>query len=101
MRPNANEYRMPCLWTVLLLALFIAIPAMSEASTVSGSYTTDLFGSVEDPQGGGVADASVALLPVHRTAALSSAVVKAKCPLLLYERKKCGERTCSLWSCSI
>ena len=70
MRPNANECRMPCLWTVLLLGLFIAIPAMSGASTGSGSYATDLFGSVEDPQGGAVADASVALLPVHRTAAL-------------------------------
>ncbi|HEX8882291.1 MAG TPA: TonB-dependent receptor [Candidatus Acidoferrum sp.] len=53
---------MPCLWTVLLLALFIAIPAMSEASTGNGSYTTDLFGTVEDPSGAAVANANVSLL---------------------------------------
>lgn len=61
-RPNANEYRMACLWTALLLALFIAVPAMSEASTGSGSYTNDLFGTVEDPSGAAVANANVSLL---------------------------------------
>ncbi|HEX8892063.1 MAG TPA: carboxypeptidase-like regulatory domain-containing protein [Terriglobales bacterium] len=35
---------------------------MSEASTGSGSYTTDLFGTVEDPSGAAVANANVSLL---------------------------------------
>jgi hypothetical protein len=46
------------------------VPAGSMARAGSEPVTTDLFGSVEDPQGAAVADASVALLPLNRAAAL-------------------------------
>jgi hypothetical protein len=44
------------------------VPAVSTARAGNEPAITDLFGSVEDPQGRTVADASVALLPLNRAA---------------------------------
>jgi hypothetical protein len=54
---------------LILAVLFAALPAVCGVSTGSEPATADLLGSVEDPQGGAVADASVALLPLDRSTA--------------------------------
>jgi hypothetical protein len=54
---------------VLLTVLFAVLPAISGVPTDNAPATTGLLGFVEDPQGGAVADARVALLPMSQRAA--------------------------------
>jgi Carboxypeptidase regulatory-like domain len=56
--------------TLCLIALFLVLPARGGVPTSNLPLTADLFGSVEDPQGEAIADASVSLLSLHWAAAL-------------------------------
>src|ERR1700757_5209335 len=56
--------------TLVLILLFLVLPAMSGSPAGNTPATADLVGSVADPQGAAVVDASVALLPLALGAAL-------------------------------
>src|SRR5579863_5691659 len=61
-------------WNILvLILLFSALPAMGGFRADNGPTTADLVGSVADPQGAAVVDASVTLLSLDREAALTTA----------------------------
>ena len=61
-------------WNTLVLILwFFPLPAMNGFRAACGPTTADLVGSVADPQGAAVVDASVTLRSLDRGAALTTA----------------------------
>ena len=59
--------------TLVLILLFSALPAICGFRAGNGPTTADLVGSVADPQGAAVVDASVILRSLDRGAALTTA----------------------------
>ena len=70
---NKNRQMRPIAISMLLILFFVARPAMSAAPAGNACATADLAGSVADPQGAAVVDASVTLLALDREAAPKTA----------------------------
>jgi hypothetical protein len=69
---NRTSRRVRNTITLALILLFRALPAMNGSSAANPPTEAELAGSVTDPQGGAVANATVTLLALDREAAITA-----------------------------